>query len=170
MVGWHHQLNGYEFKWALGVNDGQGSLAFYSPWSYKELDMAEWLNWLTSSLTSVPTRNQPLRGTLNHYVNIRLVYWVLFRTVLSFCKYLHNELLDEITIVLKMDILNVLTCRFHISKLVWLPLLLNIVQSATEIRWYLITVLPLRRGRLSPGKLVTSYFFHLPGNRNSLLP
>ena len=27
MVGWHHQLNGHEFEEALGVGDGQGSLA-----------------------------------------------------------------------------------------------------------------------------------------------
>ena len=26
MVGWHHQLDGYEFEQALGVGDGQGSL------------------------------------------------------------------------------------------------------------------------------------------------
>ena len=28
MVGWHHQLNGYEFEQAPGVGDDQGSLAF----------------------------------------------------------------------------------------------------------------------------------------------
>ena len=27
MVGWHHRLNGHEFRWALGVGVGQGSLA-----------------------------------------------------------------------------------------------------------------------------------------------
>ena len=27
MVGWHHRLNGHEFEKALGVGDGQGSLA-----------------------------------------------------------------------------------------------------------------------------------------------
>ena len=27
MVGWHHQLDGYEFEQALGAGDGQGSLA-----------------------------------------------------------------------------------------------------------------------------------------------
>ena len=27
MVGWHHRLNGQEFEQALGVGDGQGSLA-----------------------------------------------------------------------------------------------------------------------------------------------
>ena len=44
MVGWHHQLNGYEFEQALGVADGQGRLACYHPWGLKELDMTEWLN------------------------------------------------------------------------------------------------------------------------------
>ena len=32
MVGWHHQLDGHEFEKALGVGDGQGSLACCSPW------------------------------------------------------------------------------------------------------------------------------------------
>ena len=45
MVGWHHQLDGHEFEQALVVGDGQGSLAFYSPWGHKELDMTEQLNW-----------------------------------------------------------------------------------------------------------------------------
>ena len=26
MVGWHHQLHGYEFEQAPGVGDGQGTL------------------------------------------------------------------------------------------------------------------------------------------------
>ena len=30
MVGWHHQLDGREFEQALGVGDGQRSLAYYS--------------------------------------------------------------------------------------------------------------------------------------------
>ena len=45
MVGWHHWLDGHEFEQAPGVGDGQGSLACYSPWGHKELDMTEWLNW-----------------------------------------------------------------------------------------------------------------------------
>ena len=44
MVGWHHQLDGCEFEQALGVGDGQGSLACCSPWVRKELDMTEQLN------------------------------------------------------------------------------------------------------------------------------
>ena len=45
IVGWHHQLDGHEFEWALGVGDRQGGLACCSPWGCKELDTAEWLNW-----------------------------------------------------------------------------------------------------------------------------
>ena len=44
MVGWHHQLNGHESEQVLGVGDGQGGLVCYSPWGYKETDMAERLN------------------------------------------------------------------------------------------------------------------------------
>ena len=46
LVGWRHQLHGHKFEWALGVGDGQGSLACCSPWGHKELDMTEWLNWI----------------------------------------------------------------------------------------------------------------------------
>ena len=41
MAGWHHRFDGHEFERALGVGDGQGSLACYSPWGCKELDMTE---------------------------------------------------------------------------------------------------------------------------------
>ena len=33
-----------EFEQALGVVDGQGSLAYCSPWDHKELEMTEQLN------------------------------------------------------------------------------------------------------------------------------
>ena len=41
MVGWHHQLNAHEFEQALGVDDGQESLACCSPGACKELDMTK---------------------------------------------------------------------------------------------------------------------------------
>ena len=37
-------FNGLEFEQALGVGDGQGSLARCSPWDHKELDTTERLN------------------------------------------------------------------------------------------------------------------------------
>ena len=44
MAGWHHQLNGHEFEQALGIGDGQGSLACCSPWGHKEMDTTGQLN------------------------------------------------------------------------------------------------------------------------------
>jgi len=45
MVGWHHQLNWHEFEQAPGIGDGQGGLAWCSPWGCKESDTTERLNW-----------------------------------------------------------------------------------------------------------------------------
>ena len=41
IVGWHPEINGHEFAQTLGVGDGQGGLACYSPWGHKESDMTE---------------------------------------------------------------------------------------------------------------------------------
>ena len=43
MVGWHHQ---HEFEQPSGVGEGQGSLAYCSPWGCKESDMTQLLNWI----------------------------------------------------------------------------------------------------------------------------
>ena len=44
MIGWHHQLNGYEFEQTLGDSEGWKSLVCCSSWGYKELDMTWQLN------------------------------------------------------------------------------------------------------------------------------
>ena len=44
-VGWHHWLDGHEFKQAPGVGDGQGSLVCHSLQGRKEWDGTKWLNW-----------------------------------------------------------------------------------------------------------------------------
>ena len=41
MVRQHHGLNGQESEQTLGDSEGQGSLAWCSPWGHKELDMTE---------------------------------------------------------------------------------------------------------------------------------
>ena len=41
MIEWHHQLNGHEFEQTPGDGEGQGSLAYCSPWGHKESDMTE---------------------------------------------------------------------------------------------------------------------------------
>ena len=58
---WHHQLNGYEFEQALGVGDGQGSLACCSPWGHKESDTTEQLNWTKPYTQNMETQVMPLR-------------------------------------------------------------------------------------------------------------
>ena len=45
MVEWHHRLHEHEFEQALGVGDGQGSLACFSPWGRKQSNTIEWLNY-----------------------------------------------------------------------------------------------------------------------------
>ena len=44
MVGWHHLLNGHEFKWTPGVGDGQGRLVCCGSWGRKESGTTEQLN------------------------------------------------------------------------------------------------------------------------------
>ena len=44
MIGWHHRLDKHELEQALGVVDGQGSLACCSPLSCKESDTIERLD------------------------------------------------------------------------------------------------------------------------------
>ena len=42
MVGWHHQLNRYEFEQTAEGSEGQGGLACCSPWGRKESDLTTW--------------------------------------------------------------------------------------------------------------------------------
>ena len=44
IVGWHHQLDGHEFGWALGVCDRQGGLVCCDSQDHKESDTSELLN------------------------------------------------------------------------------------------------------------------------------
>ena len=41
MAGWHHPLDGREFKQPQRDGEGQGSLTCYSPWGHQESDMTE---------------------------------------------------------------------------------------------------------------------------------
>ena len=50
---WHPQLDGHEFDQALGVSEGQGSLACCSPWGRKESGAAKRLNWTYLRCTSM---------------------------------------------------------------------------------------------------------------------
>ena len=79
MVGWHHELNGYEFEQAPGISDRQGSLMCCTPWGHKGSDMTEQLNWIYFVL------NQE-RGTLSMvkkiFIGLTLSSW---DPMISFC-------------------------------------------------------------------------------------
>ena len=48
-------IDGHEFEQALGVGEGQGSLACYSPWGCKESDTtASELDWKIIHLPEIP--------------------------------------------------------------------------------------------------------------------
>ena len=50
MVGWHHWLDGQEFRWTLGVGNGQGGLACCGSWGHRiRQDWITELNWILSS-------------------------------------------------------------------------------------------------------------------------
>ena len=49
MVGWHHQLNGYEFEQTLGDSEGQRSMVCCSPGSAKSWTRLS--NWTTTTTT-----------------------------------------------------------------------------------------------------------------------
>ena len=53
MIGWHHWLNGHEFKQTPGDSEGQGSLACCGSWGRKESNM-NWTDWQECSLPLVP--------------------------------------------------------------------------------------------------------------------
>ena len=45
MVGWHPRLNRHEFEQIPRDSEGQGSLACCRPWSHKQYNTSEQLNW-----------------------------------------------------------------------------------------------------------------------------
>ena len=73
VVGWHHQLDGYEFGWIPRVGDGQGGLACCGSWGCKELDTTERLNW--TELNWMCTychlrRKMPVQKTWNYRLHL----------------------------------------------------------------------------------------------------
>ena len=75
MVGWNHRLDGHELEEAPGVGDGQGSLAFCSPWACKELD-TEYVKAVychPAYLTYRQSTSCEMLGWMNHKLESRLL-------------------------------------------------------------------------------------------------
>ena len=54
MIGWHHQLHGYEFEQTLGDSEGQGDLVCWSPWGHRVgHDLATEQNWINLLVSKV---------------------------------------------------------------------------------------------------------------------
>ena len=85
MVGWYHRLDGHEFEQALGVGDGQRSLACRSPWGHKESDTTEWMNWteLIKFKSDSELSSWPLLSLLEYVERVWLLplsfnYWTMW--------------------------------------------------------------------------------------------
>ena len=59
IAGYYHWLDGHEFEQALGVGDGQRSLAYWSSWGLQELDTTDWLNWTELLFPYFPLKHGP---------------------------------------------------------------------------------------------------------------
>ena len=66
MAGWHHQLDGREFEWTLGVGDGQGGLVCCDSWGHKESDTTERLNWTAVNIDLKPVVHRIFLGLLSN--------------------------------------------------------------------------------------------------------
>ena len=74
MVGWHHWLDGHGFERVPGDGEGQGSLACCSPWSRKELDMTEQLDWLIDDPSLSVLFTYQLALTFLSLLSLRIIY------------------------------------------------------------------------------------------------
>ena len=74
MAGWHHQLNGRESEWTLGVGDGQGGLACYDSWGRKESITAERLNWTELNWMVSLARLKKLLKEFHLFAFLKLIY------------------------------------------------------------------------------------------------
>ena len=72
MDGWHQQLDGHKFEQALGVGDGQGTLACCSAWDHKESDTSEHLS--THTHKTVKDHSQVMGLLLKKQPQLDLVH------------------------------------------------------------------------------------------------
>ena len=81
LVGWYHQLNGREFEQAPGDSERKGSLAFCSPWGWKELDVTEQLN----NKNKFKIVSSSWRIVFFFYCVLTFFKWLLFDLKNLFC-------------------------------------------------------------------------------------
>ena len=67
-VGWHYQLNGYEFEQASGDGEEQGSLARCSLWGHRELNTPQHLNNSTKNGSLVNINSKICISKENYFI------------------------------------------------------------------------------------------------------
>ena len=85
MAGWHHQLDGRESEWTLGVGDGQGGLACCNSWGRKESDMTEQLNWAELNWTEWSSGFPYFLQFKSEFGNKEFMIWATGSSPCSFC-------------------------------------------------------------------------------------
>ena len=81
MAGWHHQLDGCESEWTLGVGDGQGGLAlpypFRSCWTFRLIPCPAAAKSLQSCLILCnPIDGSPPGSPVSGILQARILEWV----------------------------------------------------------------------------------------------
>ena len=98
MVGWHHGLNGHEFRWTPGVGDGQGGLACCSAMGSQRFghDWVTELNWLNWTDIVRGRKEKINSGKCAWHYNLCVIIhiffpgyvWIAYMYIVSFSKLL----------------------------------------------------------------------------------
>ena len=82
IVGWHHWLDVPQFEQALGVRDGQGSLACCSPWGCKDSDtMIAWTEFTFLIIIATSAKPVWVRPYLKFFC--MFLFHLILTTILS---------------------------------------------------------------------------------------
>ena len=75
-LGWHHRLNGHEFEWTPGVDNGQGSLACCSPCTGSQRVGHDWATELNCATWEAPILYLILaKRPRTKWVNVQVEVW-----------------------------------------------------------------------------------------------
>ena len=94
MAVWHHRLDGHEFEWTPGIDDGQGGLACCNSWGRKESDTTEWLNWRIMNFSYLHFPGECREGLttgLWKQILTLTIWWVIRCSFLSITKVILNR-------------------------------------------------------------------------------
>ena len=83
IVGWHHWLNGHEFRWTLGAGDGQGGLVCCGSRGHKELGMTEWLNWTELKMIQILSGKTDTQAIMCTFTKLFYIFCIMYSSTAS---------------------------------------------------------------------------------------